>query len=251
LTTTRRVAQLALVAGWVGAAVLSAAAPAAADVDCSDLKTRNAAQTYFDGRAGDPDRLDADADGKACEGNDPTSPGTWPLIALGVLLAGGLVRYSTIEKGRKRQQAEEVLPVEPVLEPVALSAPVILQQAVDRTFTPPGQHREVLASAKTGSVGELARALRMVPYAERMHLLEEHASAHGSKPQDVLNALAGHTTDLELQGWALAGYDPPWTVRVMRCSCVDGMRNFRLQAAEDGTHYWACASCHASDRHPS
>jgi hypothetical protein len=247
----RQFALLALSAGWVGVAALAAASPAAADVDCSDLKTRDAAQTYFDGRTGDPDRLDTDADGNACEGNDPTTPGTWPLIALGVLLAGGLVRYSTMEKGRKRQHAEAELPGEPVLEPVAVSAPVILQQAVEASFAPPGQQREVLASAKTGSVGELARALRMVPYAERMRLLEAHAEAHGSKPQDVLNALAEHTTDLELQGWALAGYDPPWTVRVMRCSCVDGMRNFRLQTADDGSHYWACASCHTSDRHPS
>ena len=63
-------------------------------------------------------------------------------------------------------------------------------------------------------------------------------------PADVLDALARSTTDLELQGWALAGYDPPWTVRVMRCACVDGLRNFQLSTADDGTRYWACASCH-------
>jgi hypothetical protein len=161
------------------------------------------------------------------------------------------VRYSTVERGRKRQHADAVLPVEPVLEPATVGAPLIVEQAVDATFAPHSQRREVFASAKTGSIGELARALRMVPYAERMGLLEAHAGAHGSKPQDVLSALAEHTSDLELQGWALAGYDPPWTVRVMRCSCVDGMRNFRLQTADDGSHYWACASCHTSDRHPS
>ncbi len=30
----------------------------------------------------------------------------------------------------------------------------------------------------------------------------------------------------------------------MRCSCVDGLRNFQLSTADDGTRYWACASCH-------
>ena len=129
---------------------------------------------------------------------------------------------------------------------------MILQQAVGRTFAAAGH--------SNGRCSSRPRPVRSASWPARCGwfrtpsgcaLLEEHASAHGTKPQDVLDALAEHTTDLELQGWALAGYDPPWTVRVMRCSCVDGMRNFRLQAAEDGTHYWACASCHASDRHPS
>jgi hypothetical protein len=33
-------------------------------------------------------------------------------------------------------------------------------------------------------------------------------------------------------------------VRVMRCDCVDGLRNFQLKTAEDGSHYWCCSTCH-------
>lgn len=51
----------------------TAGAPAtAADRDCSDFATQAAAQEYFlsvGGPAGDPDRLDADGDGIACESN--------------------------------------------------------------------------------------------------------------------------------------------------------------------------------------
>lgn len=249
MRTTRRWVLLALVAGWFGAAALTAS-PAAADVDCADLKTQTTAQTYFDGRTSDADRLDADADGKACEGNDPSGPSPWILIGFGVLLAAGLVRYTTFARTGKPTHEQAAAALEPVLQPAVVGS-MLVEQATGSEVAVPGQRREVFASAKTGSVGELARALRMVPYGERMPLLEEHATAHGSTPQAVLDTLAETTSDLELQGWALAGYDPPWTVRVMRCSCVDGMRNFRLQTADDGSHYWACASCHTADRHPS
>lgn len=249
MRTTRRWVLLALVAGWLGMACLLAS-PAAADVDCADLKTQATAQTYFDGRTADADRLDADADGKACEGNDPSGPSPWILIGFGVLLAAALVRYTTIERSGKSTHEEAAAPVEPVLEPAVVGS-MLVEQATGGESAVPGQRRAVFASARTGTVGELARALRMVPYSERMPLLEEHAGAHGSKPKEVLEALAESTSDLELQGWALAGYDPPWTVRLMRCSCVDGMRNFRLQTADDGSHYWACASCHSADRHLS
>lgn len=244
MATTRRWTSLAVAAGALGAAVLMAT-PAAADVDCSDLGNRAAAQTYFDGHAGDPDRLDADRDGRACEGSAPHAGGTWTLIVLGLLFAAGLARYTTLDKDRAEEHADVPVPEEAL--PVA--APVVLQ-LVSSGAAAPAEHRQsVVNLALTGSVSELARALRMVPYGERMNLLEAHANAHGSTPQDVLDALAASTTDLELQGWALAGYDPPWTVRVMRCAaCVDGMRNFRLQAAPDGSHYWACATCHTPDR---
>jgi hypothetical protein len=236
MRTTRRWGTLALVAGWFGAAVLMAS-PAAADVDCTDLGSRDTAQTYFDGHAGDPDGLDTDGDGKACEGNNPHTEGTWTLIVLGVLLAAGLARYTTFKKDPQVQRAEAPVPA----EAVSVTAPVLVEQLVGAA---PAQHRHsVVQIAVTGSVSELARALRLVQYSERMSVLEAHASAHGSTPRDVLDALAEGTTDLELQGWALAGYDPPWTVRVMRCSCVDGLRNFQLRTAEDGTHYWACATC--------
>lgn len=230
-----------MVAGWFGMAVLMAS-PAAADVDCSDLGNRTAAQTYFDGHPGDPDHLDADHDGAACESSDQHAGGTWTLIVLGLLFAAGLARYTTLEKKPTAERVEEPVPA----EVVAVGAPVSLQ--LISGGAPPERRDHVVKVALTGSISELARALRMVRYGERMSLLEAHASEHGSTPQDVLDNLAASTSDLELQGWALAGYDPPWTVRVMRCSCVDGMRNFRLQTSSDGSHYWACATCHTADR---
>ena len=126
---------------------------------------------------------------------------------------------------------------------MSVGAPVIVEQAVG-AVAPVQRRLSLVKVAVTGSVTELARALRMVKYGERMTVLEQHAAAHGASPRDVLDALAHSTSDLELQGWALAGYDPPWTVRVMRCSCVDGLRNFQLSTADDGSRYWACASCH-------
>jgi hypothetical protein len=247
MRTTRRWTALALVVGWFGMVVLLAA-PASADVNCSDLGNRTAAQTYFDGHAGDPDHLDADHDGQACESSAPHAGGTWTLIVLGLLFAAGLARYTTFGRDEKPETTTTAERVEEAAEVVAVGAPVL--ELVSGGLAAPTQHRDtVVKVALTGSVSELARALRMVPYGERMSLLEAHASEHGSPPQDVLDALATSTTDLELQGWALAGYDPPWTVRVMRCpSCTDGMRNFRLQTAPDGSHFWACATCHTPDR---
>src|SRR4051812_30500951 len=94
MRTPRRWAALALVTAFFGAAVLLAS-PAAADVDCADLKSQDAAQTYLDGRTGDPEGLDTDADGRACEQNEPGSPGTWTLVTLVGLMAAGLLRFST------------------------------------------------------------------------------------------------------------------------------------------------------------
>ena len=245
MSIMRRWALPALMAGSFGL-VLFVAPPASADVDCADLTSRAAAQTYFDGRTGDPDRLDSDGDGRACEGNDGSSTSTWILVAFGMIMAGALVRYTPLRPHRAARSRRRCRWSPSSWGPRLF--PSRRQRVLDG---PAGRRREVLASASTGSIGELARGLRMVQYAERMTLLERHAADQGRSPQQVLDDLAEHTSDLELQGWALAGYDPPWTVRVMRCSCVDGMRNFRLQAAPDGSHYWACASCHTSDRNLS
>jgi hypothetical protein len=244
MSITRRWALPALLAVAFGLTLL-VTSPASADVDCADLTSRDAAQTYFDGRAGDPDGLDSDGDGRACEGAGGSGTSTWILVGFGVLLAGALVRHTRYE--RTTEEVEEPLPLERAVVGV-LSLP---EQAAVGVGGAAGRRREVLASASTGSVVELARGLRLVPYAERMALLERHAADQGRTPRELLDDLAEHTSDLELQGWALAGYDPPWTVRVMRCPCVDGMRNFRLQTAPDGSHYWACASCHTPDRNLS
>ncbi len=239
---TRRWGIPVTLAGSFALAVFSAA-PAAADVDCADLASRAAAQSYLDGNTGDPDRLDSDADGQACEGNDPAQHGTWLLLGLGVLLAAGLVRFST-DAGRQARSRPVVTPVQLVPAQVSVS----VQHVTEADASIPVQKQVPVFDAPYGSLTELARALRLVPYASRMKLLEEHARAEGSEPQDVLDALAEQITDLELQGWALAGYDPPWTVRPMYCDCVGGLRNYRLQRSADGSRFWACASCHAPVR---
>jgi hypothetical protein len=248
----RRWASLALVAGAFG--VVLSASPASADVNCADLKTRSAAQSYFDGRSSDADGLDSDGDGRACEHNDAGVPGNWMLLGLGVLLVGGLLRFATDAHRQARRQripatvGHSVGQV-PVLVPA--QARSAAEPVIDAGVPAPTQKEAVVAQAAVGSVGELARALRMVPYAQRMALLEQHAAAHDSPAQEVLDALAEHTTDLELQGWALAGYDPPWFVRPMFCDCVGGLRNYRLETADDGSHFWACATCHTPDRQKS
>ena len=245
MATTRRRTLLVFMAGWCGAAVL-AAPPVAADVDCQDLRTRAAAQSYLEGRPGDPDRLDSDLDGRACEGNDPATHGNWALLALGVLMAGGLLRFA-VDEDRQRRRRTSTAPVEELV-PVAVPR---LELAADEVTTFRVQKSVLVADASNGSLRELARALRLVPYAERMSVLEEHARSHGTPPKQVLDALAAQIDDLELQGWALAGYDPPWTVRPRYCSCVGGLRNHRLQTAPDGTHYWSCATCNRPDRQVS
>lgn len=44
-------------------------ASAALDRDCADFPTQAAAQNYYNGQVGDPDGLDADGNGLACESN--------------------------------------------------------------------------------------------------------------------------------------------------------------------------------------
>jgi hypothetical protein len=253
MRTTRRWTLLAFLAVIVGVAVLGAS-PAMADVDCADLKTQGAAQSYLEGRTGDPDRLDADFDGQACEQSETGTHGNWTLIALGVLLAGGLVRIAT-DADRQARRRPVTVPAEAaeeqVREPVPALAVTSVEQVTADGMPVPVKTKTVFAQATVGTLSELARALRLVSYAQRMAMLESHAEAHGSAPQDVLDALAQHTSDLELQGWALAGYDPPWFVRPMYCDCVGGLRNYRLLTAEDGTHFWACASCNSRDRSTS
>lgn len=89
-------------------ALFLAATPAfAVDKDCVDFATHEQAQAYFDAHPGDPDLLDGDGDGIACEallradgvpfaGDDGERDGggsdsavTLPLFAGALLVAGG------------------------------------------------------------------------------------------------------------------------------------------------------------------
>src|SRR5581483_3814864 len=62
----RRVALAAVV---FGAFVIGLAKPAYADLNCSDFPNQAAAQAHLRANPSDPDRLDADRDGIACERN--------------------------------------------------------------------------------------------------------------------------------------------------------------------------------------
>ncbi|WP_425825829.1 excalibur calcium-binding domain-containing protein [Streptomyces fractus] len=64
-----RVKSVLLASAVAGAALIptSGIAYAAPDKDCPDFSTQAEAQAYFDAHPGDPDRLDRDKDGMACE----------------------------------------------------------------------------------------------------------------------------------------------------------------------------------------
>ncbi|MEU8630775.1 excalibur calcium-binding domain-containing protein [Amycolatopsis sp. NPDC048633] len=66
LTTATAVAGLALL-GPVSLASAQLATPLAADVDCPDFKYQEEAQAVLDATPGDPNNLDADHDGIACD----------------------------------------------------------------------------------------------------------------------------------------------------------------------------------------
>lgn len=218
-TRTRQL--LALLATAFAIALLSAVPASAATVGCSDLRTQRAAQSYLEGPSADASRLDADGDGRACEGSVATSDGAWTVLGLGGLIVAVLVGNWVLAK---RESAR-------------------VGAAPESSLAPAGERQQILEAARSGSLGELARALRRMPYGDRMPLLAEHARAHGAAPQDVLDALAAEVDDVALQRWALTGYGPPSHVRTMFCPCVGATRNFLINEAADGLHTWTCASC--------
>jgi hypothetical protein len=218
-TRTRQL--LVLLASLFAIALLGTVPASAAPVDCADLRTQRAAQSYLQGPSGDASVLDVDGDGRACEGNTPTSDGRWTVLGLGAIIGAVLVASWVATRRRSTRPA-----------------------AVPATFlAPAGEKERVLGAAPSGSLAELARALRRTPYGDRMPLLEEHARTHGLAPQDVLDSLVAVVDELALQRWALTGYGPPSRVRMLFCPCVGAARNFRLDRSADGSHAWTCASC--------
>ena len=214
MRTTPNRLLLVAVAGWFAAGVLGAS-PAAGAVTCGDLRNQGAARSYLQNPAADAALLDSDADGRACEARSPLSDGKWTLLGLGVLVVAVYARHRVTERRRLDTLAAGV-----------------------RTWT------------SAGSFDRFVGTLKRVPPARRLPLVEEHALSHGVPPQLVLDALAESDRDLALQRWALVGYGAPAHVRVMTCSCVGGVRNFRL-TTQEGESTWACASCGSEPSHLS
>jgi hypothetical protein len=196
---TPRTRQLLALCATVFAVVMIGAAPASADVDCADLKSQGAAQSYFEGRAGDLDGLDADGDGRACEANDPHSYGEWALPGLAALLLGALAVNGVFAQRQPRVRLDQLLPLQPpVPAQRSASAPGILPA--------PGRRQALLEAVPDGSLDDLARALRRVPFDKRMSLVELYAVAHHAAPQEVLDALVAEVADVGVTRWASAGY---------------------------------------------
>ncbi|WP_229378524.1 excalibur calcium-binding domain-containing protein [Streptomyces sp. VRA16 Mangrove soil] len=63
-----RMGSVLLASAVAGAALVPVAGTAyAADKDCADFASQAQAQAWYDSHPGDPDRLDRDGDGQACE----------------------------------------------------------------------------------------------------------------------------------------------------------------------------------------
>lgn len=206
---TTRTRQLLALCVTVFAVVMIGATPVAADVDCTDLKSRSAAQSYFEGRPGDLDGLDADGDGQACEANDPHSYGEWALPGLAALLLGALVVNGVFARRQARTRVDHSLPLQPPV-PVQRSGERSAQPSTEQPATgilaAPGGKDALLEAAPDGSLDDLARALRLVPAGRRMSLVELYAVAHQATPQAVLDALVAEVSDVGLKRWASAGY---------------------------------------------
>ena len=248
MATTRRRALLVLMAGWCGAAVL-AAPPVAADVDCQDLKTRAAAQSYYEGRPGDPDQLDSDLDGRACEGNDPATHGNWALLALGVLMAGGLLRFA-VDEDRQLRRRTATAPLE---EPGR-------SRCRSRSSTRAGRRRGGHVPGPEERAGlrcvqRLARraGARASPRAVRRTHVD--AREPRSLAWHATSAGAGCPRRTDRRPGA-----PGLGARGLRPSldCASEVLLLRRRAAQpsaahapDGTHYWSCATCNRPDRQVS
>ncbi len=193
---------LVLLAALCGLALLGAA-PATADVDCANLPSQGAAQSYFDGRSGDADGLDADADGRACEASDPVDLGSWTLFGLVGLLLGALVVNGVLARRKGHQPEGSRTPV-----PHRQPAPHVALQRTGDALETTARSRTSLATADDSLEG-LIRALRRVPRTKRMPLVELYAVAHHTASQDVLTAVADQATELELRRWARPGRDSP------------------------------------------
>lgn len=62
---------MVLLAAALAGISLASVSPALADLDCKDFGSQEEAQAYFESRgSGDPDGLDRDNDGIACESLD-------------------------------------------------------------------------------------------------------------------------------------------------------------------------------------
>lgn len=71
-----------------GVIVLSAGPASAIDLDCGDFPSQEAAQQVYDQNTDDPNDLDADDDGQACEDHDYATSGQVATMPVGGVATG-------------------------------------------------------------------------------------------------------------------------------------------------------------------
>jgi endonuclease YncB( thermonuclease family) len=158
----------ALLLATTGAILLTTAGPASAhtDKDCADFATQAAAQAYFislGGPASDPDRLDADGDGIACDSNPcPCSTGSG-----GGGGTTGTTSHTSTKKTR-REHGRIVRVVDGDTYDVRLSGGRKVRVRVLGIDTP-----EVYGTVECGGPQASARAKRLLPRGTRVLLTSD------------------------------------------------------------------------------
>lgn len=159
----------ALLLSLSGALLVTTAGPASAhtDKDCGDFATQAAAQSYFlsiGGPSSDPDRLDADGDGVACDSNPcPCSTNTSS--------GGGSTAGTTSHKSTKKTQRDHARIVQVVdgdTYDVRLTSGRKIRVRVLGIDTP-----EVYGHVDCGGPEASARAKRMLPRGTKVLLTSD------------------------------------------------------------------------------
>jgi len=87
------------------------------DLDCHDFDNQAAAQNELEKHPSDPNRLDPDRDGVACEGSIVSAPASISTLLIGILAAAltAFVTYS-LNRARRQRVLEDSEPIEQRLD---------------------------------------------------------------------------------------------------------------------------------------
>jgi len=87
------------------------------DLDCHDFDNQAAAQNELEKHPSDPNRLDPDRDGVACEGSIVSAPASISTLLIGILAAAltAFVTYS-LNQARRQRVLEDSEPIEERLD---------------------------------------------------------------------------------------------------------------------------------------